>query len=101
MQSLKMFTTTSHKDTNPGAPGTGKGPTWPAGLHDHLKFPNGKTIGATDTDTLRHEFARLGIADAHTAGRHILCDRYAMKLMQIGEAASEKAIAEWLESKRG
>jgi hypothetical protein len=102
MQKLGIYSTRTHlhADTNPGAPGRGSGPSWPPGLHDDLKLPSGRTIGETDTDSLRHEFARLGVAEAQTAGRHILCQRYAELLAAIGEAASEKAIAEFLESKR-
>jgi hypothetical protein len=99
---MTNLTTRKHFDTNPARPGAGKGPTWPTSLHDHLPLPPPyKTVGETPTEVLRGVFAKLNIADAHTAGRHILCEAYARMLMAIGEAASERAIAEWLEKHRG
>jgi hypothetical protein len=100
MQRLGIYSTHLHADTNPGRPSAGHGPTWPPTLFDHLKLPSGKLLGEVPTESLRHELARIGVKDAHTAGRHIIAERYAAILMEIGEAASEKAIAEFLESKR-
>jgi hypothetical protein len=71
-----------------------------AGWFSDLKLPDGRTLGQVDTDSLRREFARLGIDGAHTFGRNVLCEKYAAKLMEVGEAASEAAIAAFLESKR-
>jgi hypothetical protein len=42
--SSKLF---DHTDTNPGAPGKNKGPTWARGQHDDLSLPNGSVIGQT------------------------------------------------------
>jgi hypothetical protein len=96
-----MNLTTSDADTNPAAPGKGKGPTWAGGIHDDLKLPSGATIGSVDNEKLRAELARLGIEGSHSDGRHILCARYARLLQQVFNSAGEKAVAEFLQEKRG
>ena len=72
-----------------------------AGLYDHLKLPSGRIVGQVNNEELRAELARFPeIADVHTAGRNTLLQRYAMLLMTVGDRASEKAIAEFLQSKK-
>jgi hypothetical protein len=68
------------------------------GQWDHLPLPDGSTIGKTaDTQILRKIFHRMGIESAHRDGRETLCARYAALLREIGGAASDKAIMEFLD----
>jgi hypothetical protein len=80
--------------TTSAIPSTVYGGQW-----DHLPVDtNGNTIGKTaDTQVLRRLFARLQIEGAHRDGRETICGRYAALLRQIGSAASDKAIMEFLE----
>lgn len=100
MQKLGIYSTHLHADTNPGAPGKFSGPRWASTVFDLLLLPNGRKIGDVPNEDLRHEFARLGIEDAHTLGREALCQRYSDTLRKIGDAAASKAIAEFLQSKK-
>ena len=88
-------------DSNPGRASAIKGPRWPSTPQDYLKLPNGATIGQTDNDALRREFIRLGVADAATDGRHILCARYSAMLGKIHDDAGQAAVAAWLQKNRG
>jgi hypothetical protein len=59
-------------------------------------------VGATDNERLRQELARVGgIEGVHTEGRNIILARYAALLQRIHDAAGEKAVAVFLQSKKG
>jgi hypothetical protein len=90
----------THRDTNPGAPGKGAGPSWPRTSHDHLKLPSGKTIGETDNENLRSELTRLGIEESQTAGRERIIEKYAELINAVARAGADKAVAEWLQNHR-
>ena len=87
-------------DSNPGAPHKGTGPNWARGQHDDLSLPNGSVIGQTDNESLRRIFADLGIADAWTLGRDRLVERYVQMLKKIFDEAGNRAVSDFLESKR-
>jgi hypothetical protein len=48
------------------------------------------------TEVLRRLCHRMGIEGAHSVGRATLLDSFALKLRQVGNAASDKAIMEFL-----
>lgn len=77
------------------------GPSWPSTPFDGLKLPSGATIGQTDGGTLCREFSRMQVPgwDA-TMGRGRAVETYAAHLEQIGAAAAEAAVSEYLASKR-
>jgi hypothetical protein len=56
------------------------------------------TIGTTiDVQILRRVFHKMGIPEAHTAGKNILCERYRKLLATIGNNTDHLAITEFLE----
>jgi hypothetical protein len=83
-----------------GAPAGISGPKWASGLFDGLKLPSGKTIAETNNEDLRGQFAKLGIPDAHTAGRDVLCQRYSEVLAKVFNDAGDAAVAAFLEKNR-
>jgi hypothetical protein len=96
---MTNLTTTPHFDTNPARQGTGKGPTWAAGLHDDLKLPSGRLVGQVNNEELRAELARVGIEGAHSDGRNIIVARYAAILQNVFNLAGNAAVAAFLQSK--
>jgi hypothetical protein len=64
----------------------------------HLPLPPPHTtIGQTaDTQVLRRIFHKMQIEGAHRDGRETICGRYAAILRRIGNAASDKAIMDFL-----
>jgi hypothetical protein len=65
---------------------------------DDLPLPGGGTIGGTvDVQILRRIFHRLGIPEAHTAGKNILCERYRALLAKIGNSTDDPAVIAFLE----
>jgi hypothetical protein len=66
--------------------------------HDNLLLPNGRTVGETSTEELRPILARF-VDGAHTLGRAILVAKYAEVIREVSEAASMKAITEFLKAK--
>jgi hypothetical protein len=57
---------------------------------DDLPLPGGGTIGTTiDVQILRRIFHKMGIPEAHTAGKNILCERYRALLAKIGGNTSD------------
>jgi hypothetical protein len=89
-----------HPDTNPGRPGTNRGPQWPRGHHDDLMTPSGSTIGLTPTESLRQQFAQLGIPGAHTRPRNEIVSDYYQMLRKIHDDAGSIAVDAFLQSKR-
>ena len=72
------------------------GPSHAPSHWDHLPVPNGGTVGSMPTEVLRRLCHRMGIEGAHSVGRATLLDSFALKLRQVGNAASDKAIMEFL-----
>jgi hypothetical protein len=65
---------------------------------DHLPVDTkGNTVGKTPDILLRRLFHEIGIPESHTAGMDVLCGRYAARLCEIGSAASDRAVMEFLE----
>jgi hypothetical protein len=68
--------------------------------HDSLKIPGGRTVGEVTTDEIRQIAARLGIENAHTAGRAEIVAAYAKVCSEIYDSAGLKALTEFLEERR-
>jgi hypothetical protein len=88
-------------DDNPGRPGSNTGPHHSPTQYDNLPLPpDGRLLGDEPNETLRSVLARLGIPDAHTAGRSILAERYAKLISDVRRAGGDKALGDFLQSRR-
>jgi hypothetical protein len=68
--------------------------------HDALPLPGGGSIGSTDNESLRRILHQLGIAEAHSAGRPVLCSRYNDLLAKVRTEAGNIALSEFLANHR-
>jgi hypothetical protein len=64
-------------------------------------LPGGRKAGDVGTDELRQILSRLGVEGAHSLGRNVLLEKYRAMLAKIGNAASNKAIADFLGEQQG
>ena len=74
--------------------------SWPSTVHDHWLLPSGTLVGAASNEDLRKQLIRLGIDGAATAGRDVLCARYATVLQGVFDAAGNAAVSQWLTERR-
>ena len=82
-----------HNGFTPAPPSIGKT------MHDGAPLPNGKRLG--EERKLTSVLIAAGVPGVdHSMGREIVAGVYAAHLNSIGNAAAEKAVADWLESKR-
>jgi len=69
--------------------------------HDQMPLPEtDRTVGETDTESLRGIFAKFGIADAWTAGRSVIVSRYADLIGKIYAEAGAVAVKQFLSERR-
>ena len=77
------------------------GPQFPRTPHDHLPLPPPhRTVGETNSETLRSLFHRMGLEQAHTRPRNEIIADYAALLARIGGEAYRNAVNTWLEQFR-
>ena len=65
-----------------------------------LELPRGGTIRQTAEAEVRSQLGILGVSNAHTRPFNEVTLDYWRMLRRIGDAASEKAISEWLAQHR-
>jgi hypothetical protein len=86
---------------NPGGPGSNKGPHHSPTPYDHLPLPpDGRLLGNESNESLRSVLARLGVEGAHTDGRPVIAERYAKLVSEVRRAGGDKAVIDFLQSKR-
>jgi hypothetical protein len=78
-----------------------KGISYRSDCFERETIDSGKTIGETSNEHLRSQLSKVGIPEAHSAGRHILAARYNNQLNKIRSEAGDSAVAAYLESKKG
>jgi hypothetical protein len=69
--------------------------------HDRLPLPDTeRTVGETDTETLRGIFAKFGIDNAWTEGRASLVSKWAKFIGEVYAEAGQAAVSKLLTERR-